>query len=184
VLDGGERVRIIGVDAPEVGEPFADRATAYLARMVEAQPVYLEFDVAERDVFGRPLAYVYVEARDGAWVAEDGRRFAQVSHALAVAGLADMMTMPPNVAYAEVYLDAPRAARDAGRGFWAAWECVDINTALRDRLMEIAHIGEVRVNYLIGASPYARSDDLRRIDSIGPARLRDIREQGIVCPID
>jgi endonuclease YncB( thermonuclease family) len=184
VLEGGERVRIIGVDAPEVGEPFAGRATAFLAGLIEARPIFLEFDVGERDGFGRLLAYVYVEDSGGAWVAEDGRGFTQVSHALAAAGLADLMTVPPNVAYAEVFLDAVRAARDAGRGFWAVWECVDINTAPLERLMEIIHIGEVRGPELIRLRPFKSIDDLRRIDGIGPVRLADIKEQGIVCPLE
>ena len=184
VLDGGERVRIIGVDAPEVGEPYADRATAFLAALIEDRPIYLEFDVGERDVFGRLLAYVYVEAPDGAWVAADGRRFMQASHALAAAGLADIMTVPPNVAYAEVFLDAVRAARDAGRGFWVPWECVDINTAPLERLMEIVHIDEVRGPELIGLRPFASIDDLRRIRGIADRRIEDIIEQGFVCPID
>lgn len=184
VLDGGERVRIIGVDAPEVGEPYADRATAFLAALIEGRPIFVEFDVAERDAFGRLLAYVYVEAPDGAWVAADGRRFAQASHALAVAGLADMMTMPPNVAYAEAYQRAVREARDAGRGFWALWTCVDINTSPRERLMEIVHIGEQRVEYLIAHRPYTHIEQLVRISGIAERRLADIIEQGIVCPID
>ena len=94
------------------------------------------------------------------------------------------MTVPPNVAYADIYLDAVRAARDAGRGFWAPWECIDINTAPLERIMEIVHIDAARGPDLIRLRPFASLDGLRAIDGIGPARLRDIEEQGIVCPID
>jgi endonuclease YncB( thermonuclease family) len=184
VLDGGERVRIIGVDAPEVGEPFADRATAFLAALIKDKPIFLELDAGERDRFGRLLAYVYVEDPGGAWVAENGRRFTQASHALAAAGLADIMTVPPNVTYAEVHLDAVRAARDTGRGFWRPWECVDINAAPLERLMEVVHIDAVRGQELMRLRPFASINDLRHIDGIGPARLAGIIEQGIVCPID
>jgi len=184
VLVGDERVRIIGVDAPEVGEPFADTATEFLASLIEDRPIFIELDVGERDVFGRLLANVFVEDTDGPWVADDGRRFVQVSHALAAAGLADLMTVPPNVAYAEILLDATRAARDAGLGFWAPWTCVDLNTASHDRLMEIIHIGEVRVDGLISRRPYTRIEQLDAIPGIGPKRMEDIIEQGIICPLE
>jgi len=184
VLVGGERVRLIGVDAPEVGEPFADAATAFLAALVHAQPVFLELDVGERDVYGRLLAYVYVEDRGGAWVTERGRRFTQANHALATAGLATTMTIPPNVAYAEVFLEATRAAREARLGLWRLWFCVDLNTSPPERLLEIVHIDEVRARHLVELRPYASLDDLTRVPGIGAARLADIEEQGIVCPFE
>lgn len=184
VLVGGERVRLIGVDAPEVGEPFADQATAFLTALVAEQPLFLELDVAERDVYGRLLAYVYVQDRGGAWVSQRGRRFTQANHALAAAGLATTMTVPPNVSYAEVYLEATRSARDAGLGLWRLWFCVDLNTSPAERLLEIVHIDEVRAGYLVELRPYASLDELTRVPGIGAARLADIEEQGIVCPVE
>jgi endonuclease YncB( thermonuclease family) len=183
VLVGGERIRIIGVDTPEVGEPFADSATAFLAGLIVARPVYLEFDVGERDRHGRLLAYVYVEDPTGAWVA-DGKRFVQVSHALAAAGLADIMTVPPNVTYAEAFLGASRGARDAGLGFWAAWLCIDLNTESLDQLVEIVHISEQRGAELIALRPFTELAQLTRISGISDLRLVDIIDQGIVCPLE
>lgn len=184
VLEGGDRVRIIGVDAPEVGEPAADRATAFLAGLIAARPIYLEFDAGERDRYGRLLAYVYVEDPGGDWVADDDTRFVQVSHALSAAGLADIMTVPPNVAYAEIYLDATRAARDAGLGFWAAWLCIDLNTGSLDQLVEIVHISEQRGAELVAHRPFTGIEQLTRISGISELRLADIIDQGIVCPLE
>jgi endonuclease YncB( thermonuclease family) len=184
VLEGGDRVRIIGVDAPEVGEPAADRATAFLAGLIAARPIYLEFDAGERDRYGRWLAYVYVEDPGGDWVADDDTRFVQVSHALSAAGLADIMTVPPNVAYAEIYLDATRAARDAGLGFWAAWLCIDLNTGSLDQLVEIVHISEQRGAELVAHRPFTGIEQLTRISGISELRLADIIDQGIVCPLE
>lgn len=184
VLESGERVRIIGVDTPEVGEPSADRATAFLAGLIEARPIYLEFDVGERDRYGRLLAYVYVENPGGDWVADDGKRYVQVSHALAAAGLADIMTVPPNVVYAEIYLDATQAARDADLGFWAAWLCIDLNTSSLDQLVEIVHVSEQRGTELIALRPLTAIEQLTHISGISERRLADIIDQGIVCPLE
>ena len=94
------------------------------------------------------------------------------------------MTVPPNIAYAEILLEAARAARDAGLGFWAPWTCVDLNTASRGRLKEIIHIDEVRVEDLLRHRPYTRIEQLNAIHGIGTKRLKDIIEQGIVCPME
>ncbi len=65
--------------------------------------VHLEFDVQQRDRYGRLLAYVYL--KDGtfanAWLVEQG--YAQV------------MTVPPNVKYQDLFLKLQREAR---RGLW------------------------------------------------------------------
>ncbi len=50
VLDGGERVRLIGVDTPETVHPtkpveyFGREASAFTKRMAEGQQVYLEYE--------------------------------------------------------------------------------------------------------------------------------------------
>ena len=58
---------------------------------------------------------------------------------------------------------------------------VNINSASKDDLMLIIHIGEVRSDELIRLRPFRSIDDLTRISGIGEARLRDIKEQGIAC---
>ena len=60
VLDSGERVRLIGVDAPEVGERGASEATQFVTRLVYGQTVWLEADGNDRDSFGRLRRYVWL----------------------------------------------------------------------------------------------------------------------------
>jgi micrococcal nuclease len=184
VLEGGERVRLIGVDAPEVGYPDAYRSSALLALLIRGRDVFLEFDLAERDRFGRLLAYVYLDDEEGHWVSDDGMRLRQVNHELALAGLAAIMTVPPNVAYVEVYLDATREARAAKRGFWREWDCVDVNSAPLARLREIIHVDEARATHLVEGRPYDTIGDLVRVKGLGPQRLDDIIRQGLACVMD
>lgn len=64
--EAGFRVRMLGIDAPEVAHDGleadcgADAAAAELARVLAARPVTLGFDEACLDTYGRTLAYVYL----------------------------------------------------------------------------------------------------------------------------
>lgn len=102
-----EAVRLIGFDTPEEGEPFAAEATGCLRRLVGGTQVRLEFDVQERDQYGRLLAYVWV-----------GSTMANAE--LLRQGLATLYTVPPNVKYADLFTSAQNEARAAGRGIWEA----------------------------------------------------------------
>lgn len=63
--------------------------------------------------------------------------------------------------------------------------CVDINTAPTEELVEIIHISEVRAAEMVLLRPFSSVDDMIRINGIGPARLADIKAQGLAqvsCP--
>lgn len=72
ILDGNERVRLIGVDTPEMareGAPaqyFALRAKWFTRDLVEGRDVKLAFDYARRDRYGRTLGYLFLD--DGTFV--------------------------------------------------------------------------------------------------------------------
>ena len=61
VLADGERVRLIGMDAPEVGRPGADQATRFVRERVQGQTVWLEADGRDRDAHGRLRRYVWLQ---------------------------------------------------------------------------------------------------------------------------
>ena len=106
-----EKVRYIGVNTPEVHhptkgeEPGGREAAQVNRRLVEGQAIRLELDVQERDRYGRLLAYV--------WVGD-----LMINAELVRLGYAQVMTVPPNVRYQEVFLKLQREAREAGRGLW------------------------------------------------------------------
>jgi len=108
-----ERVRLIGIDTPEVSggeECFGTQATAHAAELVPVgTEVVLRLDVEERDRYGRLLAYVWRSA-DGLFLNE----------ALVRDGYASVYTVPPNVAHQDLFLAAEREAREGGRGLWSA----------------------------------------------------------------
>jgi len=118
---GGQvfRVRYIGINTPEVGQPCADEATAKNSELVEGKTVSLVKDVSDTDRHDRLLRYVYV-----------GDVF--VNAELVGQGYALASTYPPDVAYADLFVQLEAEARAAGRGCWAvptstpgtAWNCV------------------------------------------------------------
>ena len=111
--DRTEKVRYIGIDTPETHhptrgqEPGGREATAVNRRLVEGKTVQLELDVQERDRYGRILAYVFVGNL-------------MVNAELVRLGYAQVMTIPPNVKYASLFVKLHREAREAGRGLWAS----------------------------------------------------------------
>ncbi len=106
-----EKVRYIGVNTPELhhpkrGEEPGGREALELNRQLTAgKRARLELDVQQRDRYRRLLAYV--------WVGD-----VMVNADLVRRGYAQVMTVPPNVRYQELFLKLQRDARQAGRGLW------------------------------------------------------------------
>lgn len=121
VIDGvKEKVRFIGIDTPESTrerEPYGAEASAYAKQLLNDRTVWIETDAELRDRYGRLLAYVWLERPESG--AEAEVRAKQYNARAIADGYAQIYTFPPNVRYAEVYLDLQREAREANRGLWA-----------------------------------------------------------------
>ncbi len=112
ILTGGRKVRLLGIDAPELekeGQPahfLAHKARKALTELAQGRAVRLEYDKLRYDHYQRLLAYVYLE--DGTFL--NGELVRQ--------GLARVYTQPPNTAKHEELLAAQREALEARRGIW------------------------------------------------------------------
>lgn len=107
-----ERVRFIGIDTPESVHPDALRnseagklASEYLKSRVGNRKVKLEFDVQERDHYGRLLAYVYLDDK-------------MLNEELLEKGYAVTNTVPPNVKYQKHFSTLQKNAQQNNVGFW------------------------------------------------------------------
>lgn len=110
-LANGERVRYIGIDTPEIYPPrgpeyYSKEAKEANRTLVEGKRVRLEFDVENRDKYGRLLAYVFVDT-------------IFVNAELLRLGYAKVYFVPPNVRYRALFIKLETEARSAGRGLWA-----------------------------------------------------------------
>jgi micrococcal nuclease len=115
-LSGIGKVRLIGIDTPEVHgavECYGRRASAAVERLLPVgSEVRYRLGVEERDRYGRALAYVWLD---------DGRF---LNRLLLARGLAQPLTVPPNTEYADRFAAVARQARRGGRGLWAADACL------------------------------------------------------------
>jgi micrococcal nuclease len=109
-----ERLRLIGIDTPETKDPrkpvqcYGPEASARTAALLPVgTAVRLERDEEPRDDYGRLLAYVY-RAGDGLFVNLE----------LAREGMAVVLSIKPNTAYAPVIAAAVDQARAARLGLW------------------------------------------------------------------
>ncbi|MDI6709272.1 MAG: thermonuclease family protein [Bacillota bacterium] len=122
VLENGrrEKVRLIGVDTPETSgdpQPYGPEAAAFTENSLNGRRVWLETDVEARDRYGRLLAYVWLsvpESRD-----EAGVRTKMFNARLLAGGYAQVLTVPPNVRYADFFVQLQKEAREAKRGLWS-----------------------------------------------------------------
>jgi len=110
VVEGGQRVRYIGIDAPEIYpkvEPLGIEAWQANRALVEGKIVRLEEDVSDKDKYGRLLRYVYVD-------------HTCVNVELVKRGLACVYPeswFPDNKYYHQLK-QAETEAKDEGRGLW------------------------------------------------------------------
>lgn len=107
-----EKVRLIGVDTPESVAPQKERnvkegktASDFAKELLEGRVVEIEYDVQERDRYGRVLAYLYLDGK-------------MVNEYLLEEGMAQIATYPPNIKYADRFQEIETAARESGKGFW------------------------------------------------------------------
>jgi len=125
MLENGERVRLIGIDTPEMHasdkltrdarqtgqeasaiQELGRQAYEFTKALVEGKRVSLEFDAERYDKYKRLLAYVYL--KDGTFVNAE----------IVQQGYASLMTFPPNVKYADQFRKLYAEARENRRGLW------------------------------------------------------------------
>ncbi len=84
------------------------RATESVESLVKTGDlITIEFDVEQRDRYGRLLGYVYLS--NGKMLNEE----------IVKAGYANVMTIPPNVKYQDKFLRAYKEAMERKRGLWS-----------------------------------------------------------------
>jgi endonuclease YncB( thermonuclease family) len=109
VLRGGQRLRLIGIDAPELRpspEPYAREARAVLTE-ISGRVVGAQDGREPHDRYGRGLAHLYLAGGQN------------VQALLLRRGLATSLLVPPNDEHLSCYAAAEAEARAARRGIWS-----------------------------------------------------------------
>ena len=104
-----EKVRLIGIDAPELKQQSWGRtAKRHLKEIISVCDwvVRLEYDLEQRDKYGRLLAYLWDKS---------GR---MLNEQMVYDGYAIAFTIPPNLRYAERFDSAQQSAKMRRTGIW------------------------------------------------------------------
>jgi len=140
VLDGGEKVRYLGINAPEIRVRYGNQwipraqicgeeARAYNQKLVEGKRVRLEYDQKKRDDYNRILAYVW-----GDGILINGEMLRQ--------GLALVDVRFPNRKHQKMFFDFQKEAREFHRGIWGKIE--DHTFSEQEAFKLIGEIGGVQ----------------------------------------
>jgi len=115
VLTTGQRVRYIGLNAPEIdhadqkAQPHGYQARSFNKDLVQSKRIRLEDDLERFDRYGRLLAYVFLE--DGTFV----------NARLLRTGMAFYLYHKPNLKYDQSLLKAQQEAMQLKKGMWRNW---------------------------------------------------------------
>jgi len=192
---GTTDVRYIGIDTPETHggvELYGEEASSYNENLVGDKTVWLEIGVQSTDKYGRLLAYVYL----------DPAKKAMVNAILVAQGYAEVMTIPPNVKFADTFKELVEDAREGKRGLWSEEDpgesngetvsgvddCVEVlNNASQEDFEDVYGIGEGMAKRLVDAQPFEDCGDVDCIRNnldgvayVGEKRSEDILKH--FCP--
>ena len=105
-LEDGLRVRYLGIDTPELGEPYGAEATTKNKQLVEGKIIELQRGNRDQDEYGRLLRYVYV---NGVFVNAE----------LVAQGYATAYIFDPDERYSQILVQLEQYAKMRERGLWA-----------------------------------------------------------------
>jgi len=111
-LENGDRVRLLGINTPEIesrhrkGEEGGQAAKQWLQDKLQQGIVFLEYDLQNKDKYGRSLAHLFLENGE------------HLNTELVQAGLATLSIIPPNLRYADDLEEAESIAFQQGLGIW------------------------------------------------------------------
>jgi endonuclease YncB( thermonuclease family) len=126
-LSDGRKIRIIGINTPELGssdkntkaEPFARQARDFLRKLIKnSKSIQIRYGVQKKDHYGRLLAHIFIN---------DGRN---ISAVMLKNGLARSLYVPPNDWQFRCYDQLDQRAQKLKIGLWSNpyYKTVDVST--------------------------------------------------------
>jgi len=109
-LANDQSVRLIGIDTPEINQPYYNEAKNYLNYLIAGKEVMLEKDISEKDKYGRLLRYV--------WLPQGDNSYLFINLEMVRVGFAYAWSYPPDVRYEQLLKSAQQEAQVSKRGLW------------------------------------------------------------------
>lgn len=108
LLKNNEIVRLLGIDAPEIGQPGYDLAKWFLFYITEGEEIILEKDFQDQDEYGRLLRYVFLN-----------KNSQMINELMLRYGLADFRYLSLDAKYYQRLNEATLRAEKNKHGLWA-----------------------------------------------------------------
>lgn len=165
-LADGTRIRLIGINTPELDQPYYDEATQFTRALLESKQVGLELDADELDQYDRTLAYL--------WIGDE-----LANYTIVRSGWANSLSIQPNVKYAVYIEQAQEKAAAEGAGIWQqsqATVAIDFvqydpqgpdEENMNDEYVRLYNNGTVEINI----AGFTVSDESRRVYTFGDLTL-------------
>ena len=184
-------VRLIGVNTPETNhptkgvEPYGPEAKEFTKKTLTGKTVWLEFDTQEKDKYGRLLAYVWLEKPNDN--SENEIKEKMFNAILVLEGYAQVMTVPPNVKYADYFVKFQREAIENQKGLWSlkVYNSKIKKTDSYDQIEQSdVKDGEFLVYISKGGKKYHLKDCRYVNDNYEPITIEEAKKKGLTpCDI-
>lgn len=113
-LKDGEKVRLMGIDAPDEEECYFKESRDALSKLVTGKVVELRKDVTDTDEYGRLLRHPIIQSGGGV------ENNILVEESMVRDGFAVSRSNPRDKLYYKLLLEAKNQAQTAKRGLWGA----------------------------------------------------------------
>lgn len=115
-IETGEKVRLVGINSPEIGEYLYEESKKFLEREIKGKRVRLFWDDKKEDIYGRRLAFVFLGNEN-------------INVKIVRNGLAHTYEVNKIKKYSNELIEAERYARENGLGIWKKSEksvCIEL----------------------------------------------------------
>ena len=122
--DGNDKVRLIGIDAPEIDYYSSEKTDGDLSSeflesiLTEGQTVYLQADVSDNDSYNRLLRYIWTEIptdKDN----EDEISTKMLNAIILINGYAKAIAFEPDTRYSDLFEKLQTQAEQEKSGLWS-----------------------------------------------------------------
>lgn len=137
-IEGGIRVRMIGIDTPESVsnstpvECYGQQAYLETKKLIEGKKVLLQKDVSETDRYKRLLRYVYLND-------------IFINDFLVMQGFATVSTFPPDVKYVDTFTNSQEYAKNYSLGLWGDY-CQNFDIKSKENVDLTKNINNLNFN--------------------------------------
>ncbi|MEO6509072.1 MAG: thermonuclease family protein [Patescibacteria group bacterium] len=124
-IESGEKVRMIGIDTPELHHPskpvqcYAKEALIQTKAIIDGKTVRLVKDISEVDRYGRLLRYVYLPIESTTPTVTQQPTELFVNEYLVREGYAHAVTFPPDISNETLFRQREREAATNKKGLWS-----------------------------------------------------------------